>query len=129
MQYYIHTHDHHASGPEELLWLLRQWPDQYLLGFYTHTYRTYCALKFRKLKLWPHHNFSASPSHLPTPHTHHHHIQEIQRQKDLKKEQAKLEDIRVMEYLKEKEVSLASVHLCICITVDKGKHVLVRKGR
>ena len=33
--------------------------------------------------------------------------QEIQRQKEVKKEQAKLEDIRVMEYLKEKEVSSA----------------------
>lgn len=31
-------------------------------------------------------------------------LQEIQRQKALKKEQTKLEDIRVMEYLKEKEV-------------------------
>ena len=32
------------------------------------------------------------------------HLQEIQRQKTLHKEQEKLEDIRVMEYIKEKEV-------------------------
>ena len=31
-------------------------------------------------------------------------LQEIQRQKSLQKEQEKLEDMRVMEYLKEKEV-------------------------
>ena len=38
-------------------------------------------------------------------------LQEIQRQKALQREQLKLEDIRVMEYLKEKEVGMCSISL------------------
>ena len=40
-----------STGPGELLWLLWPWPDQYLLGSYSHAYCTFCTcIKFQKAK-------------------------------------------------------------------------------
>ena len=33
----------YMSGPGEPVRLLQPWPDQYLLGFYSHVYHTFCA--------------------------------------------------------------------------------------